>query len=82
MLLDYHLTAVSKVRRRFRFQSEKLNRSENFVSLGREKNVYVHLFHIEAKQRKQTGKKRNEAKRTRTEKLLNVSFLPLQKPVS
>jgi hypothetical protein len=63
------------MRRCFRFRSEKLNRSKNLVLLASEKKVFSACIASKRNSKhlkqKRTGNKQNEAKRKRTEKLLN-----------
>ena len=45
-----------RVRPHFRFGSEIWNWSENFISLGSEKNAWFHMIHFDVKHQKSEAK--------------------------
>jgi hypothetical protein len=53
---EMFFTITTRVRPHFRFGSEIWNWSENFVSLGREKNAWFHMIHFDVKHQKSEAK--------------------------
>ncbi len=96
VLQSQHRAVELRVRRCFRFQSEKLNQSENCVlCLEAKKCIFSFVSHRsetakKAECEKQLGYKQkkaklseaklSEAKRKKTKKLLNLSLHPFHKP--